>query len=237
METNLWDWLKDTNPPQQSHSSTWDQKCLGLPFSDNSPPQNPEMCFGKRGGISSTPQSKHKMVTNLYGWIPDSNADNTYTQKGLAPSWFKYPIPSNNLQLPKINHWATPSVGCDQTITLKNDSLTRTASGYGGSSDEECSSLSADGSEGPSREIVGSEPDGLISEDESSQLSVRCVKCNKCSELGVKLSDLESKYDLTFIHNQNLIVDLSKCTEANMVFKNREKEFKTITETLKKDIS
>ncbi|MFS7952222.1 hypothetical protein Hanom_Chr07g00604431 [Helianthus anomalus] len=54
-------------------------------------------------------------------------------------------------------------------------------------------------------------------------------KFDSCVDLRVKLSDLQgkyddlqSKYDMTFIHNQNL----SKCTEANMIHKNHEKDFK-----------
>ncbi|MFS7926503.1 hypothetical protein Hanom_Chr04g00297811 [Helianthus anomalus] len=100
-----------------------------------------------------------------------------------------------------------------------------------------------DGSEGPSREVVESEADGLISEGEFSQVTVdnsicsKCVKYDKCSELEGKLSELETKFKLTFNHNQHLIVDLSKCTDANMVLKQHEKEFKTIIETLKKDVS
>ncbi|KAF5785694.1 putative transcription factor interactor and regulator CCHC(Zn) family [Helianthus annuus] len=46
---------------------------------------------------------------------------------------------------------------------------------------------------------------------------------------------LQEKYDVTFIHNQKLTVDLSKCTEANMFYENHEKEFKSMIETLKKD--
>ncbi|MFS7963820.1 hypothetical protein Hanom_Chr08g00742801 [Helianthus anomalus] len=42
---------------------------------------------------------------------------------------------------------------------------------------------------------------------------------NSCVELSAKLSDFQSKYDVTFIYNQNLIVDLSKCTETNMFHK------------------
>ncbi|KAJ0483664.1 hypothetical protein HanIR_Chr13g0667231 [Helianthus annuus] len=42
---------------------------------------------------------------------------------------------------------------------------------------------------------------------------------------------LQEKYDVTFIHNQKLTVDLSKCTEANMFYENHEKEFKSMIET------
>ncbi|KAJ0887609.1 putative transcription factor interactor and regulator CCHC(Zn) family [Helianthus annuus] len=67
-------------------------------------------------------------------------------------------------------------------------------------------------------------------------------KCDNCIDLGGKLSDLQrkyddlqSKYDVTFIHNQSLIVDLAKCTEANLFHKNHEKEFKKVIDTLKED--
>ncbi|MFS7927497.1 hypothetical protein Hanom_Chr04g00309831 [Helianthus anomalus] len=182
-----------------------------------------------------------------------------------------------------------------------------------GTSDEDGTSSSEDGSEGPSRKVIDSEADGLMSEGESSQVSIDkpVSKCDKCTnfnvillirennvkrggwlimhhvvawvslevaspflrgrgkagnilpssdptlalllvgfteyhddddddnddELGIKLSALERKYDLIFIHNQKLNVDISKCTEANMVLKNHEKEFKTIFETLKEDHS
>ncbi|KAL9999586.1 putative transcription factor interactor and regulator CCHC(Zn) family [Helianthus debilis subsp. tardiflorus] len=56
----------------------------------------------------------------------------------------------------------------------------------------------------------------------------------KWCELQSKHEALEEKYDVTFIHNQKLTVDLSKCTEANMFYENHEKEFKSTIETLKK---
>ncbi|KAM0006361.1 hypothetical protein Hdeb2414_s0176g00823871 [Helianthus debilis subsp. tardiflorus] len=57
----------------------------------------------------------------------------------------------------------------------------------------------------------------------------------KWCELQSKHEALQEKYDVTFIHNQKLTVDLSKCTEANMFYENHEKEFKSVIETLKKD--
>ncbi|KAF5775108.1 hypothetical protein HanXRQr2_Chr13g0608341 [Helianthus annuus] len=54
-------------------------------------------------------------------------------------------------------------------------------------------------------------------------------------ELQSKHEALQEKYDVTFIHNQKLTVDLSKCTEANMFYETHEKEFKSVIETLKKD--
>ncbi|KAJ0947848.1 putative transcription factor interactor and regulator CCHC(Zn) family [Helianthus annuus] len=55
------------------------------------------------------------------------------------------------------------------------------------------------------------------------------------SDLQNKHEALQEKYDVTFIHNQKLTVDLSKCTEANMFYENHEKEFKSVIEKLKKD--
>ncbi|KAM0050260.1 putative transcription factor interactor and regulator CCHC(Zn) family [Helianthus debilis subsp. tardiflorus] len=61
-----------------------------------------------------------------------------------------------------------------------------------------------------------------------------CLSAKWC-ELQSKHEALQEKYDVTFIHNQKLTVDLSKCTEANMFYENHEKEFKSVIETLKKD--
>ncbi|KAJ0872193.1 putative transcription factor interactor and regulator CCHC(Zn) family [Helianthus annuus] len=58
---------------------------------------------------------------------------------------------------------------------------------------------------------------------------------DKWCELQSKHEALQDKYDVTFIHNQKLTVDLSKCTEANMFYENHEKEFKSVIEKLKKD--
>ncbi|KAM0067101.1 putative transcription factor interactor and regulator CCHC(Zn) family [Helianthus debilis subsp. tardiflorus] len=63
-----------------------------------------------------------------------------------------------------------------------------------------------------------------------------CLSAKWC-ELQSKHEALQEKYDVTFIHNQKLTVDLSKCTEANMFYENHEKDFKSTIETLKKDKS
>ncbi|MFS8001900.1 hypothetical protein Hanom_Chr13g01195731 [Helianthus anomalus] len=97
-------------------------------------------------------------------------------------------------------------------------------------------------------QVVDSDADRSTSESDSSQVRVdesksyNCDRCDSCVGLNVKLSDLQSKYDdlqskfdVTFIQNQHLIVDLTKCTEANMFREIYEKEFKKIIETLKKD--
>ncbi|KAJ0873152.1 putative transcription factor interactor and regulator CCHC(Zn) family [Helianthus annuus] len=57
----------------------------------------------------------------------------------------------------------------------------------------------------------------------------------KWCELQSKHEALQEKYDVIFIHNQKLTVDLSKCTEANMFYENHEKDFKSVIEKLKKD--
>ncbi|MFS7966388.1 hypothetical protein Hanom_Chr09g00773181 [Helianthus anomalus] len=62
-------------------------------------------------------------------------------------------------------------------------------------------------------------------------------KCDKCIELKGKCLELESKYEFIKCHNQSLIGDLAKCAKANMALKTNEKEFKTTTETLRKDVS
>ncbi|MFS7965542.1 hypothetical protein Hanom_Chr09g00763491 [Helianthus anomalus] len=51
-----------------------------------------------------------------------------------------------------------------------------------------------------------------------------------------KYDDLQRKYDVIFIHNQNLIVDISKCTAANMFYKNHEKDFNKVIDTLREDL-
>ncbi|KAM0070726.1 hypothetical protein Hdeb2414_s0001g00016521 [Helianthus debilis subsp. tardiflorus] len=77
------------------------------------------------------------------------------------------------------------------------------------------SSSSKDGSEcESSRKVVDSDANESTSESDSSQVRVdeskydSCDRCDRCVGLNVKLSDLQSKYDVTNIHNQHLIVDL-----------------------------
>ncbi|KAJ0642390.1 putative transcription factor interactor and regulator CCHC(Zn) family [Helianthus annuus] len=117
--------------------------------------------------------------------------------------------------------------------------------------------------DGSSSQVCVDEPTA-VNCDECARLHARCAEMEKSmSELQGKhdalqaslfdlqdkhttvnenLSDLQSKhealqekYDVTFVHNQKLTVDLSKCTEANMFYENHEKEFKSVIETLKKD--
>ncbi|MFS7955814.1 hypothetical protein Hanom_Chr07g00647101 [Helianthus anomalus] len=51
-----------------------------------------------------------------------------------------------------------------------------------------------------------------------------------------KYFELGGKFDHTKKQYQSMIVDLTKCTEANTTLKKNEKEFKTTVETLKKDV-
>ncbi|KAF5760609.1 putative RNA-directed DNA polymerase [Helianthus annuus] len=54
--------------------------------------------------------------------------------------------------------------------------------------------------------------------------------CKSCAEMKLESEKLHS-------HNQNLVVELSKCQEANMALTRNEKEFKSVIETLKKNVS
>ncbi|KAJ0876425.1 putative transcription factor interactor and regulator CCHC(Zn) family [Helianthus annuus] len=54
--------------------------------------------------------------------------------------------------------------------------------------------------------------------------------CESCAEMKLELEKLHS-------HNQNLVIELSKCKEANMALTRNEKDFKSVIETLKKNVS
>ncbi|KAJ0568474.1 putative transcription factor interactor and regulator CCHC(Zn) family [Helianthus annuus] len=54
--------------------------------------------------------------------------------------------------------------------------------------------------------------------------------CKSCADMKLELEKHHS-------HNQNLVVELSKCKEANMALTRNEKEFKSVIETLKKSVS
>ncbi|KAM0038318.1 putative transcription factor interactor and regulator CCHC(Zn) family [Helianthus debilis subsp. tardiflorus] len=54
--------------------------------------------------------------------------------------------------------------------------------------------------------------------------------CKSCADMKLESEKLHS-------HNQNLVIELSKCKEANMVLTQNEKEFKSVIETLKKSVS
>ncbi|KAF5807645.1 hypothetical protein HanXRQr2_Chr05g0235941 [Helianthus annuus] len=54
--------------------------------------------------------------------------------------------------------------------------------------------------------------------------------CKSCVDMKLESEKLHS-------HNQNLVIELSKCKEANMALTRNEKEFKSVIETLKKNVS
>ncbi|KAM0042339.1 putative transcription factor interactor and regulator CCHC(Zn) family [Helianthus debilis subsp. tardiflorus] len=54
--------------------------------------------------------------------------------------------------------------------------------------------------------------------------------CKSCADMKLESEKLHS-------HKQNLVIELSKCKEANMALTRNEKEFKSVIETLKKDVS
>ncbi|KAJ0915577.1 putative transcription factor interactor and regulator CCHC(Zn) family [Helianthus annuus] len=59
------------------------------------------------------------------------------------------------------------------------------------------------------------------------------IECAKCLEYAEK----EIQFEITHKHNQELIVDLSKATEANLFLTRNEKEFKATIASLKHDVS
>ncbi|KAM0048724.1 putative transcription factor interactor and regulator CCHC(Zn) family [Helianthus debilis subsp. tardiflorus] len=54
--------------------------------------------------------------------------------------------------------------------------------------------------------------------------------CNMCADLKVESEKVHS-------YNQRLVIELSKCKEANMALARNEKDFKEVIETLKKSVS
>ncbi|KAF5775382.1 putative RNA-directed DNA polymerase [Helianthus annuus] len=54
--------------------------------------------------------------------------------------------------------------------------------------------------------------------------------CKSCADMKLESEKIHS-------HNQNLVIELSKCKEANMALTRNEKEFKSVIETLKKNVS
>ncbi|KAJ0434470.1 putative transcription factor interactor and regulator CCHC(Zn) family [Helianthus annuus] len=103
------------------------------------------------------------------------------------------------------------------------------------------SSSSENGSEcESSREVINSDAEKPTPESDSSQVcdskpdSISAVvECAKCLEYAEK----ESLFDITHKHNQELIVDLAKASEANFFLTKNEKEFKETIKSLKHDVS
>ncbi|KAJ0448029.1 hypothetical protein HanLR1_Chr00c0132g0717971 [Helianthus annuus] len=54
--------------------------------------------------------------------------------------------------------------------------------------------------------------------------------CNVCADLKLESEKVHS-------HNQSLVIELSKCKEANMDLARNEKDFKSVIETLKESVS
>ncbi|KAJ0765751.1 putative transcription factor interactor and regulator CCHC(Zn) family [Helianthus annuus] len=124
------------------------------------------------------------------------------------------------------------------------------SSEHDGSSDEDVStsvegdttsSSSEDGSEcESSRKVINSDAERSTPESDSSQVcdskpdSISAVvECAKCLDYAEKESELE----ITLQHNQKLIVDLAKASEANFFLAKNEKEFKETIKSLKHDVS
>ncbi|KAL9998881.1 hypothetical protein Hdeb2414_s0518g00909291 [Helianthus debilis subsp. tardiflorus] len=103
------------------------------------------------------------------------------------------------------------------------------------------SSSSEDGFEcESSREVINSDAERPTPESDSSQVcdskpdsisaAVECIKC-------LEYAEKESLFDITHKHNQELIVDLAKASEANFFLTKNEKEFKETIKSLKHDVS
>ncbi|MFS7903151.1 hypothetical protein Hanom_Chr01g00020621 [Helianthus anomalus] len=56
------------------------------------------------------------------------------------------------------------------------------------------------------------------------------IVCESCADMKLETEKLHS-------HNQNLVIELSQCKEANMALTRNEKDFKSVIETLKKNVS
>ncbi|KAJ0754145.1 hypothetical protein HanPI659440_Chr09g0343631 [Helianthus annuus] len=88
--------------------------------------------LGSQSSSSNDPShlSQPKMATDMYGrWIPDSNADNLYTQKGSVPSWFQSPTPSNNTYTRK--GLATDMYGTPQPVASEQTTFVSRTDMYG----------------------------------------------------------------------------------------------------------
>ncbi|MFS7945341.1 hypothetical protein Hanom_Chr06g00523151 [Helianthus anomalus] len=61
--------------------------------------------------------------------------------------------------------------------------------------------------------------------------------CSNCSDLKHECDKLKHESETVHSHNQSLVIELSKCKEANTALARNEKEFKSIIETPKKSVS
>ncbi|MFS7913667.1 putative transcription factor interactor and regulator CCHC(Zn) family [Helianthus anomalus] len=61
--------------------------------------------------------------------------------------------------------------------------------------------------------------------------------CSDCADMKLKCAELKRESETVHSHNQSLVIEMSKCKEANMALVRNEKEFKSVIETLKKSVS
>ncbi|KAJ0444188.1 putative transcription factor interactor and regulator CCHC(Zn) family [Helianthus annuus] len=107
------------------------------------------------------------------------------------------------------------------------------SSGYSGSSDEEGSNAgdynSEDGSFSCQTAFMAN-----VSASTSQVKSETPSICSDCADMKLKCAELKRESETVHSHDQSLVVELSKCKEANMALVRNEKEFKSVIETLKK---
>ncbi|KAJ0918250.1 hypothetical protein HanRHA438_Chr05g0215621 [Helianthus annuus] len=61
--------------------------------------------------------------------------------------------------------------------------------------------------------------------------------CSDCAKMKHECAELKRESEMVHSHNQSLVIELSKCKEANTALVRNEKEFKSVIETLKKRVS
>ncbi|KAJ0510810.1 putative transcription factor interactor and regulator CCHC(Zn) family [Helianthus annuus] len=61
--------------------------------------------------------------------------------------------------------------------------------------------------------------------------------CSDFADMKLKCAESKGESETVHSHNQSLVIELSKCKEANMALVRNEKEFKSVIETLKKSVS
>ncbi|KAF5783460.1 putative transcription factor interactor and regulator CCHC(Zn) family [Helianthus annuus] len=72
----------------------------------------------------------------------------------------------------------------------------------------------------------------------SSQVKVETPSiCSECAKMKHECDELRRESETIHSHNQSLVIELSKCKEANMALTQNEKDFKSVIETLKKSVS
>ncbi|KAJ0575157.1 putative transcription factor interactor and regulator CCHC(Zn) family [Helianthus annuus] len=74
--------------------------------------------------------------------------------------------------------------------------------------------------------------------DSTSQVQAKTPSiCSDCADMKLKCDELKRESETVHSHNQSLVIELSKCREANMVLTQNEKDFKSVIEPLKKSVS